>query len=122
LKEKSVHLLFQYLQPFRGRLVVLGLLLGGSIVLELLAPQVIRRFLDSAAGGAALNILLPLAALFFALVVAGCVATELARMFRDGESESLFFAFVLFIMFFALALVLMFVFVISFCYRLALTF
>lgn len=31
-----------------------------------------------------------------ALVTAGCVATELARMFRDGESESLFFAFVLF--------------------------
>ena len=31
-----------------------------------------------------------------ALVASGCVAIELARMFRDGESESLFFAFVLF--------------------------
>ena len=31
-----------------------------------------------------------------ALVAAACVAIELVRMFREGESESLFFAFVLF--------------------------
>jgi hypothetical protein len=31
-----------------------------------------------------------------ALVASACVAIELVRMFRDGESESLFFAFVLF--------------------------
>lgn len=43
-------LLAHYLRPYRGRVALLALLLLGSIGLQLLAPQVIRRFLDTASG------------------------------------------------------------------------
>ena len=45
--------LLPYLKPFKRRLLLLGLLLAGSILLQLLAPQIIRRFLDTARPGAA---------------------------------------------------------------------
>jgi ABC-type multidrug transport system fused ATPase/permease subunit len=44
-----------YLAPLRGRVVVLGLLLLGSIGLQLVIPLILRDFIDSAAAGAAVG-------------------------------------------------------------------
>ncbi len=63
-------ILLTYLRPFKGRLLFLGLLLAGSIALQLLAPQVIRRFLDTAAAAAAGPALLRLGLLYMAVVLA----------------------------------------------------
>ena len=63
-------LLFTYLKPYKGRLLLLALLLAGSIGLQLLAPQIIRRFLDTAQAGAAPQMLLSVAGLFFVVVLA----------------------------------------------------
>jgi len=69
-------MLRHYLRPHRGRVALLFLLLGGSITLQLIAPQLLRRFVDTAAGSIApAGGLLPanlyaVAALFFAAVLA----------------------------------------------------
>jgi ABC-type multidrug transport system fused ATPase/permease subunit len=47
-----------YLGPLRGRVVLLGLLLLGSIGLQLLIPLILRDFIDSAETGAAVSGLL----------------------------------------------------------------
>ncbi len=65
-------MLGHYLRPFRGRVALLTLLLLTSIGLQLLAPQLLGRFVDAATGqgdGLA-NRLTLLAALFFAAVLA----------------------------------------------------
>ena len=72
-KPKKVHagsvrkyssLLVQYLRPQRRNVLVLAILLTGSIALQLINPQVIRYFLDTAGAGGALRLLL-LAALAY---------------------------------------------------------
>ncbi len=65
-------MMWHYLRPFRGRVLLLTLLLGGNIALQLIAPQLLGRFVDAAAGsegGASLNRLYLLAGLFFLAVV-----------------------------------------------------
>ena len=47
-------MLRHYLRPHRGRVALLFLLLGGSITLQLLGPQLLGRFVDTAAAGAGL--------------------------------------------------------------------
>ena len=44
-------MLRHYLRPHRGRVALLFLLLGGSITLQLLGPQLLGRFVDTAAAG-----------------------------------------------------------------------
>ena len=44
-------MLRHYLRPHRGRVALLFLLLAGSITLQLLGPQLLGRFVDTAAGG-----------------------------------------------------------------------
>ena len=73
-------LLFAYLKPYKGRLLLLGLLLAASIALQLLAPQIIRRFLDAAQAGAAARQLLGVAGLFFAAVL-GQKVVELGSVY-----------------------------------------
>ncbi len=65
-------MLRHYLRPHRGRVALLFLLLGGSIALQLLGPQLLGRFVDTAAAGAAgsANRLTVIAGLFFAAVLA----------------------------------------------------
>ena len=64
-------MLRHYLRPHRGRVALLFLLLGGSIALQLLGPQLLGRFVDAAAGGdGSANRLAVIAALFFAAVLA----------------------------------------------------
>ena len=63
-------MLRHYLRPHRGRVALLFLLLGGSIALQLLGPQLLGRFVDTAADGdGSANRLYVIAALFFAAVL-----------------------------------------------------
>jgi len=59
-----------YLRPFRGRVVLLLVLLLAGIGLQLLAPQLLGRFVDAATSGDLSNRLYALAGLFFAAVLA----------------------------------------------------
>ena len=65
-------LLRHYLRPYRRRVALLLLLLGGSIALQLVAPQLLGRFVDTASGtaGDAATDLTIIAGLFFAAVLA----------------------------------------------------
>jgi ATP-binding cassette subfamily B protein len=69
---KPVAMMGHYLRPFRGRVALLTLLLLASISLQLLAPQLLGRFVDAATsgGGDLTNRLYMLPALFFAAVLA----------------------------------------------------
>ena len=62
-------MLRHYLRPHRGRVALLLLLLSGSIVLQLLGPQLLGRFIDTAAGDGSTNRLYVLAGLFLAAVL-----------------------------------------------------
>ncbi len=56
--------LARYLRAQRGKVLLLGLLLLGSISLELLNPQIVRRFIDAAQAGRPLAVLWQVALLF----------------------------------------------------------
>jgi ATP-binding cassette subfamily B protein len=62
-------LLNRYLRPLRARVLVLGVLLLTGIGLRVLNPQLIRRFIDRALGGAGIPELLGLAAWFMVFAV-----------------------------------------------------
>lgn len=66
---QSITLLWRYLRTRKGRVALLGLLILGSIGLQLLAPQVIRRFLDMALAGASGRALTGTAVFFFLAVL-----------------------------------------------------
>jgi ATP-binding cassette, subfamily B, bacterial len=55
-----------YLAPYKGQVLVLGLLIFGNLGLQLLIPQIMRSFIDSVIGGAALTFLMRLGVLFMA--------------------------------------------------------
>ncbi|HET6314053.1 MAG TPA: ABC transporter ATP-binding protein, partial [Chloroflexia bacterium] len=67
-----------YLRPQRGRVLVLGLLLFGSTGLQLLNPQVVRYFIDTATRAGAADLLVGAAALFLGIAVLQEVAAVLA--------------------------------------------
>jgi ATP-binding cassette, subfamily B, bacterial len=66
---RPAQLLWLYLTPLKGRVTLLLVLLLGSIGLQLLAPQLIRQFLDQAEAGVVLNVLVLTAVLYFAITV-----------------------------------------------------
>ncbi len=63
-------LLWRYLKPLQKKVLLLTVLLLGSIGLQLVAPQVVRRFLDLAQGGETGRVLLTMAIIFFVTVTA----------------------------------------------------
>lgn len=65
-----ITLLRIYLRPYRSRIVILTILLLAGIGLQLVAPQIIRRFLDAAQGGAAVQLLVSMGLVFLVAVVA----------------------------------------------------
>ncbi|MCS6847831.1 MAG: ABC transporter ATP-binding protein [Anaerolineae bacterium] len=71
-------LLSRYLRPQRVRMILLAALLFGSIGLQLLAPQVLRHFIDAAQSTALLDTLAGAALWFIALGIAGNLTTGLA--------------------------------------------
>ena len=78
-------MLRHYLRPHRGRVALLLLLLGGSIALQLLGPQLLGRFVDEAAGGGgdSENRLYVLAALFFVAVLTQKIIHLVAVYFTE---------------------------------------
>jgi ABC-type multidrug transport system fused ATPase/permease subunit len=62
-------LLSQHIRPQKGRFALLSLLLFGSIGLRIVAPQIMRDFIDSALAGEALQILVSTALLFIAIAL-----------------------------------------------------
>ena len=62
-------LLSDYLRPQRSKVVLLGVVLVGVIGLQLLNPQLIKRFIDTAIDGGDTSALIPLAATFMLIAV-----------------------------------------------------
>ncbi|MEK4661132.1 ABC transporter ATP-binding protein [Priestia sp. FSL H7-0729] len=69
-EKRSMSWLLRYLKPVKGRLALLLIMLLTATGLQLLNPQIIKRFIDTAASGGVLTNLVQLAGLF--LVVAVC--------------------------------------------------
>lgn len=67
--KKYVQLLSQYLRPQWPSVALLGLLLFSNIALQLIGPQIIRTFIDSALEGAAMEALTRLAVWFISLAL-----------------------------------------------------
>jgi ABC-type multidrug transport system fused ATPase/permease subunit len=64
---QSRSLLSTYLRPHTGRVLLLAVLLFGGIGLQLVNPQIIRRFLDTARSGGSTQALISAALLYIAL-------------------------------------------------------
>ena len=63
-------LLWHYLKPLKRKVLLLTVLLFGSIGLQLIAPQVVRRFLDLAQSGETGRVVVTMAIIFFVTVTA----------------------------------------------------
>lgn len=76
-KEKKVSMtwLFHYLKPVKGRLTILLIMLLVSTGLQLISPQITKRFIDTAAAGGVLTSLIQLAGLFLAVAVVNQLIT-----------------------------------------------
>lgn len=61
--------LLNYLKPVKGRLLILLAMLLTSTGLQLVNPQIIRQFIDTAAGGGLIGSLIQLAGLYLVLAV-----------------------------------------------------
>ncbi|GAB4194760.1 MAG: hypothetical protein OHK0022_11020 [Roseiflexaceae bacterium] len=81
-------LLATYLRPQRLRFGALAVLLLGSIGLELLNPQILRSFIDTALAGGAESSLLQTALLFVGVAVAQQVVAVLARYVSENVGWS----------------------------------
>ncbi len=77
-------LLTAYLQPQRGRVALLALLLFASIGLQLLTPLILRRFIDTATAGAAVQSLTVAALLF----LGGSLVQQLVAVGATYVSEN----------------------------------
>lgn len=64
-----VQLLATYLRPQRGRLAILALLLVSNIALQLINPQIMRKFIDTATAGGTDRALLTAAILFIVVAL-----------------------------------------------------
>ena len=62
-------LLSDYLRPLRPRVALLGVVLFGTIGMQLVNPQLIKRFIDGALSGRPPSELVPIAVIFMAIAV-----------------------------------------------------
>jgi ATP-binding cassette subfamily B protein len=75
---QHLSLLSRYLRPHWRKMILLAVLLFGSIGLQLIAPQILRQFIDAASSSAPLDALAGAALWFIALGVAGNITAGLA--------------------------------------------
>ncbi|WP_338543648.1 ABC transporter ATP-binding protein [Paenibacillus tundrae] len=68
-EKKSMSWLLRYLKPVRMRLVLLLIILLTSTGLQLLNPQIIKRFIDTAASGGVASSLIQLAGIFLIIAI-----------------------------------------------------
>ncbi|HUG32036.1 MAG TPA: ABC transporter ATP-binding protein [Acidimicrobiia bacterium] len=66
---RYLQLLSKYLQPLRRRMGMLGMVVVGDIALQLIGPQLIKRFIDGAIAGDGSSVLVPIAAWFMVIAV-----------------------------------------------------
>ena len=83
LKQYS-DLLAKYLKPQTSRVIVLTVLLLTSIAVQLINPQIVRFFIDSATAGGTLQTLVSAALLYLGLAVFNQVLTVLATYFGEN--------------------------------------
>ena len=77
-------LLFQYLRPQWLSALLLAVLLFGNIALQLISPQIIRNFIDSALAGAAMVVLTRLALWFMSLALIQQIVSVVARYLSEN--------------------------------------
>jgi ATP-binding cassette subfamily B protein len=77
-RHRYLDLFARYVAPEWRRLVLLGVLIAASIGLQLVAPQLLRSFIDSAIKGAEVDTLVRIAILFVAFALGQQVAGALA--------------------------------------------
>ncbi|HMZ06563.1 MAG TPA: hypothetical protein PK078_03020, partial [Anaerolineales bacterium] len=63
------NLLSDHIRPQRGRFILLAIMLFSSIGLKILAPQIMRLFIDDALAGKALSTLMWTAAAFIGIAL-----------------------------------------------------
>ena len=83
-RHRYVELFVRYAAPERRRVALLGVLLFASIGLQLVAPQLLRSFIDSALGAAPVDALVRIAVLFVALSLGQQIVVAFATYL--GES------------------------------------
>jgi len=69
LKQPSMSWLFKYLRPVKGRLFILLILLLSSTAAQLVNPQIVQRFIDTAADNGIVSSLLTLAGIYLVIAV-----------------------------------------------------
>ncbi|MCP1134119.1 ABC transporter ATP-binding protein/permease [Paenibacillus polysaccharolyticus] len=74
-EKRSMSWLLRYLKPVKGKLAVLLIMLLTSTGLQLLNPQIIQRFIDTAASGGILGDLVQLAGIFLLIAVSNQLIT-----------------------------------------------
>lgn len=86
-KEKlSMTWLLKYLKPVKGRLLLLLVMLLTSTGLQLLNPQIVQRFIDTAAGGGLLATLFQLAGIYLVVAVVNQLITVAVSYFGNDVS------------------------------------
>ena len=82
--KQYAQLLSQYLRPQWPAAVLLGVLLFSNIALQLISPQIIRTFIDSALAGATMETLTRLAIWFISLALIQQVVSVLGRYLSEN--------------------------------------
>jgi ATP-binding cassette, subfamily B, bacterial len=82
--KQYAQLLSQYLRPQWPAAVLLGVLLFSNIALQLISPQIIRKFIDSALAGATMETLTRLAIWFISLALIQQVVSVLGRYLSEN--------------------------------------
>jgi ATP-binding cassette, subfamily B, bacterial len=82
--KQYAQLLSQYLRPQWPAAVLLGVLLFSNITLQLISPQIIRTFIDSALAGATMETLTRLAIWFISLALVQQVVSVTARYLSEN--------------------------------------
>ena len=81
-------LLITYLKPQRFRVLSLAVLLLSSIGLQLVNPQILRAFIDSATAGGALRTLTGIAVLFLGVALIGQVLSVAANYLGENVGRT----------------------------------
>ncbi|MCA1992668.1 MAG: hypothetical protein LDL41_11640 [Coleofasciculus sp. S288] len=86
--KQYVHLLAAYLKPQQSRVIWLALTLFGSIALQILNPQLLGYFIDTAVSGGAQHALLTAALLFIGIALLTQVMSVAATYFGENVAWS----------------------------------
>jgi ATP-binding cassette, subfamily B, bacterial len=82
--KQYAQLLSQYLRPQWPAAVLLGVLLFSNIALQLISPQIIRKFIDSALAGATMETLTRLAIWFIFLALIQQIVSVIGRYLSEN--------------------------------------